>query len=290
MAGEKRRDFLRRLTGRRCGLLGTTLVASLWVGADPAAACICDPISVAEAVEEVDSVFLGSAVSVEVLASAGLGGRPPSLLSTSHYLRWGFEVSHVWKGSTADTIYVHSEESEISCGFEFEVGERYLVYAASPGTAFWQRRTGASPEPSALVTGLCRRTILIDGAGEDLRALPPPIHVRSGSDPPLTIMINSLLSRLGDESEARRAAAARELVATGEELDRVLPAISVLLERGTVHDRRTVVVLLHDLGSEAIIVLPELTRALEDEDEYVRYWSRRALERIPAETRRGVNR
>jgi hypothetical protein len=41
-----------------------------------------------------------------------------------------FQVSEVWKGEVEETIEVTTPESEGSCGYTFEEGREYLVYAS----------------------------------------------------------------------------------------------------------------------------------------------------------------
>ena len=64
-----------------------------------------------------------------------------------------FNVSRVWKGPRSDTITIKTVRSEASCGYEFEEGRRYIVFA----------RNGE--------TGLCSRTAGLGNAVADLAAL-----------------------------------------------------------------------------------------------------------------------
>jgi hypothetical protein len=68
-----------------------------------------------------------------------------------------FEVYAVWKGPLYDTITITTARSGASCGYAFEEGEEYLVYAH--GSA------------NSLAVSLCSRTQLLEGADEDLVAL-----------------------------------------------------------------------------------------------------------------------
>ena len=81
-----------------------------------------------------------------------------------------------WKGSIQDTVDVYSARGEESCGFEFEVGQNYLIYARiiekvenfGLHIRLWLRKV----ELPVIVTGLCTRTRLLEDAAEDLAELP----------------------------------------------------------------------------------------------------------------------
>ncbi len=64
---------------------------------------------------------------------------------------WRFRVDGVWKGEAGSSIEVRSERSAVSGGYEFEPGERYLVFASRN-------------LDDTLRTGLCSRTARWDQA------------------------------------------------------------------------------------------------------------------------------
>jgi hypothetical protein len=68
-----------------------------------------------------------------------------------------FQVGTVWKGPVESTLLVQTARDSAACGYAFEIGREYLVYA------------GGSPE--ALEVNLCSRTRLMAEAGEDVAAL-----------------------------------------------------------------------------------------------------------------------
>lgn len=103
------------------------------------------------------AVFVGEVVSVR-----------DSVLSFGK--DWGalarivrFSVRASWKGVEADTVTVATTSS---CGYEFEAGKPYLVYATRRG------------ERRPLETSICHRTAPEDRAADDLRALGEPIRRR----------------------------------------------------------------------------------------------------------------
>lgn len=68
-----------------------------------------------------------------------------------------FEVERVWQGPPAATTRVATPENPGMCGYAFEVGRTYLVYA--------------NQEDGELHTSIAMRTTALEGADEDLRAL-----------------------------------------------------------------------------------------------------------------------
>jgi hypothetical protein len=77
-----------------------------------------------------------------------------------------FEVDRVWKGVEERQVLVTTGSDQGACGYPFEEGQKYLVYA------YDETRIG-------LNAGLCGRTQPYARAGNDLAAIGPP------SDPPL---------------------------------------------------------------------------------------------------------
>lgn len=169
------------------GLAAALLV--LLAAAEPAHACSCGPSgSPAEALERADAVFAGEVTSVK------FSGTSPYRLSSSALVTVEFRVTRVWKGPRLPTLAVETERSEISCGYEFKKGRKYIVYT-------WE---GAR-------TGLCTRTAPAWMAFADFVALgpgqppepKPAADTRSGSacaaaadtdDRPMDIAVLTLLA------------------------------------------------------------------------------------------------
>jgi hypothetical protein len=70
-----------------------------------------------------------------------------------------FDVSDVWKGPAYRRMVLTTSRESASCGYPFQLGETYLVYAADRG--------------DGLTTHLCSRTNSISQAQPDLVALGP---------------------------------------------------------------------------------------------------------------------
>lgn len=107
--------------------------------------------------DEHDAVFKGTVVSENKKKGKGI-------ISSGGTYKITFDVSEVWRGKVTSSITVLSAFHEASCGFSFEEGKTYLVYAKL--------------KDSDLHVSLCSRTASIDMASEDLSLL------GSGSAPP----------------------------------------------------------------------------------------------------------
>jgi hypothetical protein len=90
--------------------------------------------------------------------------------------RWVFEVHYFWKGDPPDTITVYSARKGVSCGYEFQLDKRYIVYARLVDTPRIPTMWPDDAEFPALSTSKCSRTAGIAAASEDLRLLPPPTY------------------------------------------------------------------------------------------------------------------
>lgn len=108
-----------------------------------ALACSCaEPKPVPEAVAGATRVFLGKVASVE--RHDGFG------------VRVTFLVSEHFKGSLVGTVQVDTPPDTAMCGYPFQEGLDYVVYAHG--------------EEGGLQSGLCSRTTLAQ-PGSDLEAL-----------------------------------------------------------------------------------------------------------------------
>ncbi len=131
-------------------LFGALALMGLFLAPKPAHACLCAPSgSPAEALERADTVFAGKVTSIK------FKGTSPYRLSTADPVEVEFRVSRVWKGPLRETTAVETENSGISCGYQFKKGQTYIVYATDG------------------YTGMCSRTAPAWRAFADLMALGP---------------------------------------------------------------------------------------------------------------------
>lgn len=113
-------------------------------------ACTCaPPSSPSEELERSTAVFSGRAVGMEVPS-----GR---IVSSADPVEVTFKVYAVWKGPKSDRVTVTTARSSVSCGYEFETGRAYVVYARG--------------EADDLQVSLCSGTKPLRRAGDDLAAL-----------------------------------------------------------------------------------------------------------------------
>ena len=116
----------------------------------------------AEEIDKFDAVFAGRVVSIEHSFD------PNKLPSHGDHTTIGFQVSAVWKGAVNQGVAVTTPPTGGSCGFAFEEGEEYIVYAYDNADS-----------DGGYSVNICSRTALLVDAQEDLDAF-------GGGDAPLT--------------------------------------------------------------------------------------------------------
>jgi hypothetical protein len=124
-----------------------------------AAACSCvQPPPPKEAMATSAAVFEGTVTAVRE-------AQGHEIMTFEVELR----VGRRFKGAEADTVTVLTNESSAACGFHFEVGGTYLVYAGE--------------NEGQLLVSLCSRTARIEDAAADLAALGGDAPPDPGSTP-----------------------------------------------------------------------------------------------------------
>lgn len=115
-------------------------------------ACSCVELGTPlEQLEWANAVFTGKVVDIDI--PRGI------VISSADPVKVTFEVSKIWKGTDDKTLVVTTAREGASCGYSFERGESYLVYAYldQPG--------------NVLQATSCSRTALLSDAEEDLAKL-----------------------------------------------------------------------------------------------------------------------
>ena len=142
-------------------LLSSLLAGMAWTAAPSRAhACSCaQPGAPDESLRRAAAVFAGEATDI----------REPSgwIRASLEPVRVAFRVNEIWKGVKGGEAVVRTASAEASCGYEFESGRNYLVYAESG--------------PDGLTASLCSRTTELASAEADLAALGPgfvPVPVK----------------------------------------------------------------------------------------------------------------
>ncbi len=188
----------------------------LFAGSRAALACTCElpqpgktlSQQVAEARVKSKAVFSG--VVLEVIEN-------PQLF----YVEVKFRVQSSWKLVNTDAITIRTGRGRGDCGYRFEIGESYLVYAYGP-------------DESHLETNICQRTTRQADAVEELGLL------GKGNTP-------------GRNSDLQQASAQGICVPKGLEVSQVSGRVIMLMERGETPLPQAAVALLEPGGSERVI-------------------------------------
>jgi hypothetical protein len=127
-------------------------IAVLGFSADTGLACTCAPSpSAAHELKRATAVFSGKVVKVEKHnEAAGIFARVEAV----------FKVSRVWKGVENETVSVFTSSMSTACGYRFQKGLTYLVYAYGN-------------EDGKLATSICARTARFEDWHEDFEELGP---------------------------------------------------------------------------------------------------------------------
>jgi hypothetical protein len=143
------------------------LLLGLLAWPSPAWACSCvPPEPPAVVLARADAVFLGKVTQIDDPQwLARIVPWLPVTYSSADPVYAHFDVSDSWKGVSTTTVQVETAASSASCGFAFEVGKQYIVYAYDSA--------------GKLMTGLCTRTTEAALAAADLAYL--------GAQPKLTL-------------------------------------------------------------------------------------------------------
>lgn len=132
--------------------------------ADPVSACSCiPPAAPAKALEQADAVFSGKVLKIKREKSVykkDTGVQPGPVGGLFASVEAVFEVDKTWKGTDKKTVSVFTASNSAACGFDFQTGRSYLVYASRD-------------DRQRLITTLCTRTKSLSAAGEDLKEIGP---------------------------------------------------------------------------------------------------------------------
>jgi hypothetical protein len=150
-----------------------------------ASACSCVPQTGAQQAARADVVFGGTVTVIE----------PPITgltFSSMDAMSIRFSVDAVYKGDATRTYWVSSARSGASCGFEFLVGKRYMVFARVSG--------------DRVETDLCSGTLQ---GGRDPASVGLPAGRAPREDPPSTALIAVILATFATATTAAIGAAYR---------------------------------------------------------------------------------
>ncbi|MEM6346020.1 MAG: hypothetical protein AAF927_19150 [Bacteroidota bacterium] len=94
----------------------TTYVLLLFVGIQTGFACECIPLSTQAKIDSADIVFDGTVIYVNTNWMSG-------------GMKYTFQVHQSWKRRTDTVMVINSGFATTDCGYTFEEGQRYLVFA-----------------------------------------------------------------------------------------------------------------------------------------------------------------
>ena len=131
-------------------------VAALLAGAATlgAAGCSCAPVDVSTMLKQADAVFAGRVIGLELVPRLNAD---PTVSHATEDLQVKVAVSSCWKGIVRVETTLYTMFTCCLCGFHFEIGEMYLIYAESVD--------------GELRTSICSRTRLLSDASDDLVVL-----------------------------------------------------------------------------------------------------------------------
>ena len=126
-------------------LLFSALIFIFFVSTADACSCM-PPGEIQDEIDGSSAIFFGKVIEEKLPK-----GFMRNSADSSYYT---FEVQGIWKGPPYKTLTISTAASTASCGYPFEVGKEYLVFAS-----------GTYDDLSAY---LCSRTGLISDSGKDL--------------------------------------------------------------------------------------------------------------------------
>lgn len=125
---------------------------ALSLGSIDVSGCTCiTPGPPSDVFEQASAVFVGKVIEIELMDANKIRGPFAGKLVR-------FSVERAFKGVEEDQVQILTARSEASCGYPFEEGKIYLVYANKG-------------EDERLRTSICSRTQPPSRAHEDLKFL-----------------------------------------------------------------------------------------------------------------------
>lgn len=124
------------------------VMLAFFVPAQHASACSCSTLTVERQLQVADYAFSGTVIRVDTV--------------DVRYHTAIVSVDTVWKGDVTTEFEVWTRSVSSSCGYHFEIGARYVVYAYDPSSYLDQ-----------VYTHICTRTDKYADAADDVAQLGP---------------------------------------------------------------------------------------------------------------------
>ena len=199
------------------------VLASLAGLSAAAVACKCRDLSVEESLAGADFVFSGTVIGSEPPIPIRMGSGDAGFSLKIGMVGWRMVASRTWKGAVPETVTVYSDKERASCGYPFERGKQYLIFAKASGPESWHDPMAPRTSPVAQhgegwpagvvfpapVTDACTKTTRLEKAKSILEKLGEPI--RAQGNPGAPSLVRSDLQRRYDEN--RRAFLSKDLAA-----------------------------------------------------------------------------
>ena len=165
-------------------LAATTLVLT----PGSAFACSCaGPISDAEAERDSDAVFAGTVTGYEIAKPIGNAPSPDDV-RLALLVEWELEVDIYVKGELAAEQTVASSGQGTACGFQFDVGKRYLVFAYES-----EEEGGLATNSCTNTRGLRTEEVVPGTPIEDMAAAVEPADMPRPSENPWPVIVTGVL-------------------------------------------------------------------------------------------------
>jgi hypothetical protein len=127
------------------------MLAILFLASFDAVACTCDlpwpkqnlKQQISKARRDSRAVFSGTVLKID---------------EAGYMLKVTLKVERSWKGLLPTEVVLTTGRGRGDCGYEFELGQTYLVYAYGDNM-------------NALATNICQRTVALVSGGDDLKIL-----------------------------------------------------------------------------------------------------------------------
>lgn len=147
-------------------------VALAFTLAPPRAADACSCLQPGPPCQEywrADAVFAGRVTAIDPVPDPGWSPDSAPFYALPMSRRVTFAIVEGFRGVTGKSVEVFTGSGGGDCGYDFEVGRAYVVYATRmPRTA-----TGEIAKDARLHTGICSRTSPIGRTEADARRVPP---------------------------------------------------------------------------------------------------------------------
>ncbi len=179
-------------------VMAVAVVCAVFLTPDCASACSCGTVAgfspqeiAREALSGSDAVFAGEVIDIVDEQGPIMRSDAPKTVT--------FRVSEAWKGAGGETVDVQTAYSEMSCGYPFNEGDSYLVFA-SKGIFFEEGELEVALCGSTKPLSEVRAALAALGPGTPPTGSPPAeenLPDTSGAFPVLLPSVLVLLSAVG---------------------------------------------------------------------------------------------